>query len=90
MTEPRDHRIKRLAMRAMRRGIKEMDLILPPFAATHLPGADDAALDLFEAFLAENDHDLYNWISGITPPPDAYAALVAQIAQGAVGVVRPA
>ena len=36
MSEPRDTRLKRLRMRSMRRGIKEMDLILTTYADRHL------------------------------------------------------
>lgn len=56
-------RLKRLAMRSQRRGIREMDLILGSFAAAALPAMDNAALDLYEVLLEENDHDLYAWIS---------------------------
>lgn len=87
--ELRENRVKRLAMRAMRRGIKEMDLILPPYAQARLATMDDPGLDLFEAFLAENDHDLYAWVSGQGKVPDRYAAMVAEIADGAFGVTRP-
>ncbi len=33
MSETRENRLKRLQMRSMRRGIREMDLILSSFAA---------------------------------------------------------
>ena len=36
MIELHDHKIKRLKMRSMRRGIKEMDLILSHFAQAAL------------------------------------------------------
>ena len=55
-------RLKRLAMRSWRRGMRETDLLLGPFADEALAsmGADD--LDLYEALLEENDQDLYAWI----------------------------
>lgn len=56
-------RLRRLRMRAWRRGIREMDLILGPFADTALSRLSGADLDLFESLLEENDHDLYKWIS---------------------------
>ncbi|MBI1416388.1 MAG: succinate dehydrogenase assembly factor 2 [Limimaricola sp.] len=89
MNEPRETRLKRLRMRAMRRGIKEMDLILPAFTATDLDDLDAAELDLFEALLAENDHDLYQWVSGAGVAPPEYAGLIGRIAARATGVVRP-
>ena len=79
MTEPREHRLKRLKMRSMRRGIKEMDLILHHFAQAHLDAMDDAGLDLYDAMLSENDHDLYQWVSGQIAAPEPYAGLVSEI-----------
>ncbi len=90
MTETREAMRKRLHMRSMRRGIKEMDLILSHFAATHLAEMSDAELAVYDDLLSENDHDLYIWVSKQVDVPVAYAALVQQIAQGAEGVSRPA
>lgn len=87
--ETRETRVKRLAMRSMRRGIKEMDLILSAFAAERLAGMLDAELDLYEALLEENDHDLYRWVSGQDRAPERFAGLIAEVASGAVGIVRP-
>jgi antitoxin CptB len=61
--EPREVRVKRLAMRSMRRGIKEMDLILSAYSNDRLPDMDEASLDLFDNLLNENDHDLYQWVT---------------------------
>ncbi|MFK7837963.1 MAG: succinate dehydrogenase assembly factor 2 [Sulfitobacter sp.] len=66
-------------MRSMRRGIKEMDLILSAYAEAHLAQMDDAALDLYDMLLNENDHDLYQWVTAQSLAPDHYAALVADI-----------
>ena len=74
--EPRDIRVKRMRIRAWRRGTKEMDLILGGHADRHLAAMGDADLDLFEAALGEADHDLYAWVSGAATPPDRYAALM--------------
>ncbi len=68
-------------MRSWRRGTKEMDLILGPFADAHLAGARAAAeLDLYDALLAENDQDLMAWMLGQSPPPARFAPLIARIA----------
>lgn len=89
MGETRDTRLRRMAMRSMRRGIKEMDVILSRFAAERLAGMDDAALDSYDALLRENDHDLYYWTSGVQDPPAHFAALVGEIrAMLATGVAR--
>ena len=90
MTETRDTKIKRLRMRSMRRGIKEMDLILSDYAARHLDGFSDTGLDLYDRLLSENDHDLYAWIGGQMAVPPEYLDLVTHIAAGASGVTRPA
>lgn len=89
MTETPEARLKRLAMRSMRRGIKEMDLILQAFAEARLGKMTDVELLLYDRLLSENDHDIYGWIAGQMPPPERYAALVAEIAEGAKGVTRP-
>ncbi|SDE45352.1 succinate dehydrogenase assembly factor 2 [Limimaricola pyoseonensis] len=87
--EPREIRERRLAMRSMRRGIKEMDLILQAFATARMRDLDDAELALYDRLLSENDHDLYAWVAGAQPAPERYEALVAEIAKGAEGVTRP-
>ncbi len=78
--EPHDIRLKRLTMRSMRRGTKEMDILLMRFAEARLATMEPEALDAYEALLDENDQDLYQWISGQRPAPAAHAALVAEIA----------
>lgn len=81
MSECPEHRIKRLKMRSMRRGIKEMDLILEGFAERNLTGMDEAGLQTYDALLSENDHDLYQWVTGQIPAPAAYAGLIDNIQQ---------
>ena len=87
-----ENRLKRLKMRSWRRGIKEMDLILGPWADEKVAGLAPEALDIYEALLGENDHDLYQWVTariGQTgaPPlgPQAYGDLLAEIAGHAAG-----
>lgn len=81
MSEPRDVRIKRMKMRSMRRGIKEMDIILSAYADRNLADMDTAGLDVFDALLNENDQDLYQWVTGQVRPPAQFARLVSSIAQ---------
>ena len=90
MTEARALAVKRLSMRSMRRGIKEMDLILSAFAAAELAALPDDELALYERLLEENDQELYRWVSGQDAPPADYAGLIARIAAGATGIARPA
>ncbi len=89
MSEPRDIKIKRLHMRSIRRGIKEMDLILTDFATRHLPGLPDDQLVLYDALLSENDHDIYAWITGQSDAPPHYAPFWGKLVAGAQGLTRP-
>ena len=81
MTETFEHRLKRLKMRSMRRGIKEMDLILSAFADARLGELSADELDAYEAMLDENDQDLYKWVSGAVKPPEAHAPILAAVAK---------
>jgi antitoxin CptB len=72
-------RHKRMTMRSWRRGTKEMDLVLGPFAQTHLAGMSEAELQLYDALLDENDQDLMTWVMGTGAVPGRFAVLVAQI-----------
>ena len=64
----------------MRRGIKEMDLILGGFADARLETLGADALDAYEAMLNENDQDLYKWVSGALPTPDRHAGILKTVA----------
>ncbi|MEO0390925.1 MAG: succinate dehydrogenase assembly factor 2 [Pseudomonadota bacterium] len=79
MGEDLDTARRRLAMRSMRRGIKEMDLILSAYADAHLPkmGADELAQ--YDALLSENDQDLYTWVTGQVAPPPEFEGLISDI-----------
>lgn len=72
-------RLRRLRLRAWRRGTKEMDLILGPYADARLPAMEAAALDAFEALMAEDDQDLMHWVLGQAAPPAPHAPLVADL-----------
>jgi antitoxin CptB len=79
MTETAEARLKRMTMRSWRRGTKEMDLILGPFADRHLSGLGEADLATFDRLLAENDQDLMSWILGQERPPGWAEPLLRQI-----------
>ena len=79
MAETHEVRLKRLGMRSMRRGIKEMDIILDRFARAKLADLDGDSLDLYERLLEENDQDLYQWVSGQSMAPEVYQDLLAKI-----------
>ena len=80
MPETRETRLKRLRIRSWRRGTREMDLILGPFADGPLKEFDEGELAAYEELLEENDQDLYAWVSGRDRPTPAHAGLIARIA----------
>lgn len=79
--ETPEARLKRLKIRAWRRGIKEMDLILGPYADSNLATMTDTEVTEFDALLKENDQDLYQWVSGQATPPAHFATLITRLAQ---------
>lgn len=85
MTETHENRLKRMKMRSMRRGIKEMDIILVRYSDDHLSKMDADALDLYDALLHENDQDLYQWVTGQVPAPEQYKALIQEISTAISG-----
>ncbi len=74
-----EERLKRLRMRCWRRGTKEMDMILGPYADAAAEGSVSADLDALEDLMSENDQDLYLWISGARPHPPAHTAIIAAL-----------
>ncbi|MFN7269448.1 MAG: succinate dehydrogenase assembly factor 2 [Cereibacter sp.] len=80
MGETPEEALKRMRMRSWRRGTKEMDLVLGPFADARLAELSGSALADYDALLAENDQDLIQWVLGRSAPPDRFAPLIARIA----------
>lgn len=71
MDESLKNRRKRLGFRSWRRGTRELDLLLGPFADARLEALDADQLDAYEELLEAPDRDLQGWISGAaTAPPD--------------------
>ena len=66
---PIDARRKRAKFRAWHRGIKEMDLLLGPYADARVDAMDEAALSAFEQLMEVNDRDLIQWFTGEKPVP---------------------
>ena len=87
MTEA--ERRKRFQMRCWRRGMKEMDLILGPFADARIATLSDAEQKLYDRMLGENDQDLYRWVTGQAKAPAEIAGMIAVVA-GHAGVARSA
>ena len=85
-----DDRRKKLKFRAWRRGFREIDLILGPFADQHLAELDTAGLDAFEALLHAPDQDVYDWITEAAPAPSNFETpTLALIRAFRYGIVRP-
>ncbi len=71
-------RIKKLKFRAWRRGFREADLILGPFADQYLSTLSDADVDAFEVLMDQPDQDLYAWIIEREPTPARFETAVMQ------------
>jgi antitoxin CptB len=79
MGETAEARLKRMAMRSWRRGTKEMDLVLGPFADANLAALSEPELLIYDALLEENDQDLMAWILGQSAPPVALVPMLQRI-----------
>ncbi|QCO57887.1 succinate dehydrogenase assembly factor 2 (plasmid) [Pseudorhodobacter turbinis] len=79
LNETPEARLKRMKMRSWRRGTKEMDMILGPYADEHLAGMDEARLILYDRLLWENDQEILPWILGKAETPIDYKDLVGEI-----------
>jgi antitoxin CptB len=92
--DPARHaRLNRLSFRAWRRGFREADLILGPFADLYLKSMSDTQLDSFEALLEVLDADLYAWIIKREPTPPEWQGEVMDMLQAftneAFGATHP-
>ena len=67
-----DARLKKLKLRAWRRGFREADLILGPFADKHVSTFTPDELDWSERLLEQPDQDLYGWILETQPAPPEF------------------
>jgi len=77
--EDSNNRIKMLRIRSWRRGMKEMDLLLGPYADKALASLPQDQVDAFEAMLNENDQDLYAWFTGRIATPEKVAPALERV-----------
>ena len=70
---------KKLSMRSWRRGTKELDLILGRFSHENIINFETPELDLYEQFLSNDDHLIYNWLFDKEDSPRIFKSLVKQI-----------
>jgi antitoxin CptB len=79
-SEGLDVRRRRLLVRAWRRGMREMDLVLGPFADAKLAGLTEDELTEFEKVLDIPDQKMFAWLNGSeTTPPEVDTALFRKI-----------
>lgn len=77
---PRELWLKRLTYRSWHRGCKETDLVLGTYCAQNIEGLGEDKLALFEAFLDEDDAEIWAWLTEKTPCPKAeYASLLGEL-----------
>ncbi len=67
-----DIRLKRLLYQSFHRGCKETDAILGKFSRRYLEKFSEAELDQYEAFINEDDWDIYAWLVGKLPFPEKH------------------
>ncbi|WEX07089.1 succinate dehydrogenase assembly factor 2 [Chelativorans sp. AA-79] len=67
-----DPRRRRALVRAWRRGMREMDLVLGGFADSHIGALSDEELNQFEALLEVPDTMLLQWVTGERPVAEPY------------------
>lgn len=54
----------------MRRGMKELDLVLNRWAERHYAQASDARRGAFHALLEREDPDIWSWLMGYADTPE--------------------
>lgn len=62
-------RRRRLKFRCWHRGMREVDLLLGPFADARVDAFDDARLTELEALLERPDPEILAWVTGEEPVP---------------------
>lgn len=72
-------RRRRIKIRAWRRGMRELDILLGGFVDAQLSALSDPELSEFEGLLDLPDAELLGWLSGATPPPERDTPLLRRI-----------
>ena len=71
-----DPRRRRILVRAWRRGIREMDLVIGGFADAEIADLSIAELDQLELLMAEEDADIFRWVTGEAETPERFRTAV--------------
>ncbi|NBS34655.1 MAG: succinate dehydrogenase assembly factor 2 [Methylocystaceae bacterium] len=72
-------RRKRIRVRAWRRGMRELDILLGNFVDARLETLSPTALEALEALLDLPDAELLSWLSGAKPPREHDTELFREI-----------
>jgi antitoxin CptB len=67
-----DIRQRRIRVRAWRRGMREMDLLLGAFVDSEIEALDGTEIAELEALLDVPDSELFSWLCGVIAPPALY------------------
>ncbi len=67
-----DARQRRILFRSWHRGMREMDLILGPFADAEIASLGSSELDDYERLLEAQDRDVFSWLTGEAATPRSY------------------
>lgn len=65
-------RRRRIRFRCWHRGTREADLVLGRFADTCVDQLDETELGQLEALLDQPDPDIWDWVVGRQPVPEAF------------------
>lgn len=61
--------------------MREMDLILGGWADKNLSALRPDVLDLYEALIAVDDHEIHAWVTGRSSAPDRFKELIRDISE---------
>lgn len=64
-----DIRRRRIRIRAWRRGLRELDILMGGFVDARIDALSAAELDEMEVLLDLPDAELLSWLAGGAPPP---------------------
>ncbi|MCZ6773660.1 MAG: succinate dehydrogenase assembly factor 2 [Proteobacteria bacterium] len=81
---------KRLLFRSWHLGTRELDLVLGPFADTHLAAMSPDQLDRYESLLSSSHPEIFRWIKGEQPVPETVGFDLAELIKNFTNLVlRP-
>ena len=80
-----DARRRRIVFRSWHRGMREMDLILGPFADAEIARLCKSELDDYERLLEAQDRDVFSWLTFEAETPSSYDTPVLRKIRAAAG-----